>query len=295
MDFYSLEPANFSDYRSFLKERFHSLKKQNSAYSLQFLSQKSGVSKSHLRFLFKKERHISLDKFPPLACSLKLDDEEEYFVYLMICKNSSQNPRIQKHFEDILSRIRNQYIGDKQDESTFVEKNHKPEVFFSDLVMTTICNQMKILGFCEDPEIIFKDLLVPNLTKDGVAKIIKKLDEQDLLERDPEGRVTSIKENLLHRPDPYDPNGFKIYSLAADFLARLMKRPEIYKPSIYSSSHITLDEEHLNKLEKTLRELHHTIISYSKESVNPTTNVYVSNYFLTLSRLSTGKKHKSEQ
>jgi uncharacterized protein (TIGR02147 family) len=289
MNFYTLEPANHNDYRSFLKERIEYLKNQNSIYSLQYIAQKSDISKSHLRFLLNKERHISLDKFPKLAICLKLSDEEEYFVYLMICKNSSQNPKIQNHFESILSRIRNQYINHSQQPPNGpVAKTHPtPEgepLFFKNLISAVISNQMKLLNFTEDPKLILEDLLVPNLDENKVSQIISLLEESGLIKRDEKGKMIAIESHLLYQPDPYDPNGQNIYTRAAEFLAELMQTPKAYKPSIYSSSNILLDEIHLKKTEKLLTEVHHTLDSYSKNSKDPTANVYISNFFLTLSR-----------
>src|SRR4051794_21823756 len=110
MDRYELEPANYSDYRDFLMHRFEALKKARAAraFSLLTCARKTGISKSHLQFLFKKKRHIALGKFPPLAKALHLTNDEEYFVFLLICKNASQSPYVQAHFEKILARLRHE-------------------------------------------------------------------------------------------------------------------------------------------------------------------------------------------
>ena len=108
---YSLEPANFSDYRDFLKHRFETLQtKRSKSFSLLNCARRSKLSKSHLQFLFKKKRHLSLDKFHDLAKTLHLSKDEEYFIYLLICKNSGKSAHVKEHFEKILSRIRHETV-----------------------------------------------------------------------------------------------------------------------------------------------------------------------------------------
>ena len=279
---YSLEPANYSDYRDFLRLRFEKLKEKNKKFSLLACAQKSEISKSHLQLLLKKERHISLDKFPPLSKALKLSDEEEYFTYLMICKNASQNPYVKKHFEQILSRIRHQYVISAEPLPLPEKKEYKS--LYQDTLAMMLQALIQLKDFKDDPEWIQETLPIEGLSQDEILNALRKLEQLGALVRNEDGSIASEKISLW-RPDPYDPSGHSVYTAAAQTVAKLMETPAIYKPSVYMSMSLPMDEEHLLATEKLMIDVHHKICEFSKRSENPTATIYVGNFFLTMARL----------
>jgi uncharacterized protein (TIGR02147 family) len=99
-------PSNFEDYRDFLKSRYDELKKQNRQFSVNACARKAGISKSLLQFVFKKERHLSLDRIPLMARTLKLTSDETSFLCFLACKNVSRSPEIKDLFDSMLNRLR---------------------------------------------------------------------------------------------------------------------------------------------------------------------------------------------
>jgi uncharacterized protein (TIGR02147 family) len=283
---YKLSPANFEDYRDFLVDRYQNLKDENPVYSLQYCASKSGLSKSHIQFLFKLERHISLDKFPLLAKTLKLTDEEEYFVYLMICKNTSKNVFVQNHFEKILSRIR--FYSLNVSNSPVEISNEDISDLYDKMPLVLLQTFISLSGFQEDPKWILKNFNMPNMSISSIKSLLTELEERGMAYRDHDGKLLS-NDAYFHQTDPYDPNALSPYTKITNFLAELMKYPDLYKPSSYSSVNIALDENNLKKVEKLMSEMHHKISIYAEESINPTVSVYISNYFLTIGKISTIK------
>lgn len=279
---YSLEPANYSDYRDFLKFRFNSLKQENPRFSLMYCSRKSKISKALLQFLFNKKRHISLDKFPALAQTLKLSNDEEYFVYLMICKNSSQNEYVKTHFEKILMRIRNGFIITTTKEPKRSTDDSKS--FYQDAYAMFMQALVRLPDFQEDADWILKNLPIRHLTKEKIESTIENLIKTGGAERDSKGRLHA-KELTVWRPDPYDPTGHSVYTKAAEAVADLMQTPSAYRPSVYMSMSLAMDEKNLQETERLMIEVHHKICEFAKQSTTPTATVFISNFFLTLARL----------
>lgn len=282
MNNYLLEPANYKDYRDFLFHRFEGLKQANKNFSLNYCAQKSNISKSLLQFIFKKKRHISMDRLPGLAKTLKLNSDEEYFVYLMLCKDANSNPTIKDHFEKILSRIRHEYVKNKEPEPEQEVSNHK-QLYLNNLAMI-LHAMIKLDCFKEDPEWIIKNLNINGLTITQIQNTLKQMENLNFISRDPSGRLTSNPQKLW-RPDPYDPNGFNVFKNATESLAILMKNAEIYKPSVYMSMALPMDEKYLLEAEKYMIEVHHHLVELSKKSIEPTAVAYFGNYFLTLARI----------
>lgn len=282
---YLLEPANFSDYRDFFKFRFDGLKEKFTSISLQSIANKSGLSKSHVQFLFKKERHITLDKFPRLAKALKLTEEEEYFTYLLICKNSSQNEYVKSHFESIMKRIRHQYVK-VHPEAGLVEKNLETinKSSYNKLLNMVLKSLIRLKEFKEDGHWIIENIAIDDISSIEVNNALKELEKSSQIQRDQNGKLISNDHDLF-RPDPYDPSGFDIYTKAAEFVLKLMQKPELYSPAVYSSMSLAMSEENLLKAEKLMIETHHKLCQLSKDSLDPTSVIFVGNFLMTLSRL----------
>lgn len=284
MQEYTLEPANFSDYRDFLKQRFLTLKGENKNFSLQSCAQKSQISKALLQFLLKKQRHISLDKVPGLGRGLKMTDEEEQFVYLMVCQASNKNPKIKAHFDDVLSRLRHQYV--KTTELAPPTGDLSLKSLHQNSLFPILQTFTKIDGFREDPKWILENLFIKNLTKEKIASTLKELERLGHLERDADSRLIS-KDHFVYRPDPYDPKGFNVYSQIAASVAELMQDPGAFRPSVYSELSLSLDEENLLQMEKLMIETHHRLVALASNSKRPTAVAYIGNFFLTVARLKT--------
>ncbi len=281
---YSLEPANVSDYRDFLRERFNDLKKERKTLSLQACAQRSGLSKSHLQFLFKKERHITLDKFPGLAKALKLTSEEEYFTYLMICKNSSQNEYVKTHFENIMRRIRNQYVSIELEDPISTSNQSIEKELYEDILYMILQSMVRLEDFKEDSKWIIESLPLEDLTEEKVISGLRFLEKVGAIERNKNGKLVA-KEYLVFRPDPYDPKGFNVYTKAAEYTADLMQNPYKYSPSVYSSMALAMDEENLSKAEKLMIETHHRLCHLAQDSKKPTATIYIANFLITMARL----------
>lgn len=285
MPIYSLEPANFSDYRDFLRTRFEALRVKNKTFSLNACALKSKLSKSLLQFIFKKKRHVGIDRMPDLAKALKLTAEEEYFIYLLICRNTSRSSVIQNYFEKILDRVRHEYVVTSESAPIPVATNDK-KLYLNQLLMI-LHGMGQLKGFQEDPEWIQKNLKIPDIKSEDIIAGLKELEKSGYLFRDQQGNLKA-KSDTFWRPDPFDPTGLQVFTKAAESMAYLMKQPQIYKPSVYMSMTLPMDEEQLALAEKLMIEVHHQLLKMSKASSEPTALVQVANFLLTVVRHKAG-------
>lgn len=281
MKHYSLEPANYLDYREFLKARFDFLKNQSTKFSLNFCARNSKISKSLLQFIFSKKRHLSLDRMPPLAKTLKLTSEEEYFVYLMICKTANKNPVIQTHFENILNRIRHEAITTEEVAPTRSKKNEKS--LYLNYHLMALLTIVRLKDFKEDPTWIKSNLLIDSLTENKIAAGLKMLEDKGYLFRDENKKLTP-KTDKLWRPDVFDPTGQNVFTKGAEGIAELMQTPEKYRPSVYMSMSLSFDEKTLLEAEKFMIDVHHRLVDISSKSSERTAVAQIGNFFLTVAR-----------
>ncbi len=281
MTHYQLAPANFEDYRDFLRERYESLRRQNSRYSLSACALKAKISKSLLQFVFQKKRHLGLDRMPTVSRALKLTPNEEYFVYLMICKNSSKSSAIQAHFEKILGRLRHEAVEVNERPIPLSTDNDK--ALYQNHLFMILQTLVRLPAFREDPAWIRENLLVPNITEAQILECLEELLRLKFIVRDESGRLRPKDKLVLWRPDPYDPDGHSVFTKAAEGMASLMQTPSVYKPSVYMSMSLAFDEDGLKQAEKIMIETHHRLSSI--QSAAPTAVVQVANFMLAVARL----------
>ncbi len=279
---YTLEPANYLDYRDFLKVRFQEIKKTKSSYSVQACAKRSGISKALLQFLLTKKRHVSLDKLPRIAKALKMTPDEENFVYLLACKNSSKNVEVREYFEQILSRYRSRFV--KTDIESIAEKVESREAHYSDSLFMILQSLVNLEAFEEDPQWIVENLKIKTISKEQIARTLKELEESNTLTRNSEGRLI-VASGGVYRPDARDPKGHKIYKRIAESVAELLEYPEMYRPSVYMGMALSMDEENLAKAEKFMIEVHHHLNAFAKASQKKTSVVYVGNFLMAVARI----------
>jgi len=96
-----MEIINFSDYRDFLKLKVDE-KKQFAKFSYQSFANKLGVTKSYLKLVVDKQRHISIEKAFPISRFFGLNAFESQYFYFMVLKNSLTDSTDSEFFDSIL-------------------------------------------------------------------------------------------------------------------------------------------------------------------------------------------------
>ncbi len=96
-----MEIIKFSDYRDFLKLKVDE-KKQFTKFSYQSFANKLGVTKSYLKLVVDKQRHISIEKAFPISRFFQLNAFESQYFYFMVLKSSLHNTTDSEFFDSIL-------------------------------------------------------------------------------------------------------------------------------------------------------------------------------------------------
>ncbi len=135
----------------------------------------------------------------------------------------------------------------------------------------------RLPDFQEDPAWILENLKIPDLNESAIIETLKELESLEYLTRNTQGKLEP-KPETLWRPDPYDSDALKVYTRAAESVAQLMQTPKVYRPSVYSSMCLAMDEENLLATEKLMIEIHHRLVQLSKESKNPTAVAHLGNF-----------------
>jgi uncharacterized protein (TIGR02147 family) len=100
-----MEILDFEDYRDFIKQRLEKMRAENSFFSFQYCAKKMKTSKSYLKLVIGKKRHITLTKITALSELLKLTPEEQpYFVFLFL-RDIAKDQVLREYFNTILLNL----------------------------------------------------------------------------------------------------------------------------------------------------------------------------------------------
>ncbi len=98
------EIYEYLNYRIFLNDYYLFRKSERASFSLRFFGDKIGIDASYLSKIFKEERHISAKSQATLCEYLKLSDEEERYLLVLILFNKAKKEEERSlYFEKLLS------------------------------------------------------------------------------------------------------------------------------------------------------------------------------------------------
>ncbi|WP_413558949.1 hypothetical protein [Bdellovibrio sp. HCB209] len=105
-----IQIGNYPDYRDFLKEKFSVEKAKKYSFSLQYCADRLHVSKTFVKLVFDKKRHLSMDTLPRLWDLFKLDDKERLHLTFLFCHTISDSDLLKHQFEVVMQNVQNETL-----------------------------------------------------------------------------------------------------------------------------------------------------------------------------------------
>lgn len=95
----------YSDYRSFLSDLFDERKSKNSKFSYQACALKLKTSRSYLKLVFSKKRHISIGKLNAVCDLFQLKEYEKQWLVFLFLANTTEDPAMSDYFMTVIESI----------------------------------------------------------------------------------------------------------------------------------------------------------------------------------------------
>ena len=183
---------NFTDYRQFLKDRYHQLKECDPTFSFRVFSREAGFgSPNYLKLVMDGKRNLSEDAIAKFAKGIRLDrHESEYFRYLVL-HNQAGNAQDQRVYEAKLSYLH----------ELFKVKDVIPELydFYHDWYHSTIYEMIKKGGVKNDPAWIGQQL-VPTISAEQATESIELLKKLAFIEVTATGTIEATERTETIEP-----------------------------------------------------------------------------------------------
>jgi len=121
---------SYLDYRQFLSDAIAERKKENTHFSLRYISQKAGIkSMGFLSMVLKGDRNISEKLIIELARILKLNKKERHYFRSLVYFNQAQSHSEKSHFyQEILSLQKGPVRTVTQNQYAFYDKWYYPAI-----------------------------------------------------------------------------------------------------------------------------------------------------------------------
>lgn len=262
------EVSDFKDYRDFIKLRFEELKNSNPKFSFQKVASRIATTKSYLKLVIDKKRHMSLNKLLPLAKYFKLSAfETQYMIFLFLIA-TTKNTEAKEFFKSILAS----YLSFFRSKNLAYNLKDVPD--FKSVSHKWI--QMAILELSSNRE--FKanaDWLHKKLGGDAILLLkeaedsLEFLIKNKLLVKSKDGFKRRSR-NFLSDPSPFDIDDFQRMALSGlkrSELAVLQKgKSSLHRPNRHHNYCLSLSHEEVDEVMKLSEEFRDKFLKIAKNS-----------------------------
>ncbi len=178
----------YSDFRSFLKDRYEEWKDQDAKVSLRYMAKKVGLSSnSHLKMVMDGQHNLSTSLAKKLAKLFGLSKREtEFFLALIRFTQATDTEEKTEALEDM--RLNRPFV--KQNQLALDQFD-----YYNDRLTLTLREMVSVEGFKEDPQWIAKKLGFKATTRQ-IRDAIHKLLRLNLLTRDADGRLMATHAHI---------------------------------------------------------------------------------------------------
>jgi len=231
--------VNYTDYRAFLSDYYHSRKKKMTGFSYKVMAERAGFSSaSFQRMVIEGEKNLSSEGATKMAGAMKLNKKStEYFEYIVAFTQAKDIETKELYLEKI-DRYR---------------KKNKPELllgkeynYLKEWFHVVIREMVEFAGFSENAKTISSRLNFA-LSQDDIEKSLSFLEEYGFLIRDKSGKLRKAEKTIstVDIPDNEE-------------LILIAKR--------YHLSMIELAAKSVTALPREKRNINNTTISMSQKS-----------------------------
>ena len=259
---------NYADYRDYLKDLFDTRKKQNSRFSFQFCALKLNTSRSYLKLIFDKSRHINASKLGPISLLFKLNPFEKQVLVFLFLKTVADDQWVGEYCDKVLKSMGSRYKDQKFSQLEF-DKDES--------ILNQECLHLLIDALADLPEYkqsvdwIYTALL-GKWTKRNIREVLNEFDV-----------INKKKSVIIDRPACGDIESFKNYKSGLKLSAKAMDDPFEYRPCQFDMMALALSDEQADILMEKMIELRNLAYEFASEKKGQQV-YFISNNFFTMSK-----------
>ncbi len=239
---------SYTDYREFLADRWEQLKTKDSRLSFESASRKLKTSRSYLKMIISKKRHLSQNKIMQVAEIFKLNpfEVEYFFLLFMICV--TEEAELKTYLRRILERY--QISESHRDSPVQIKTEHRR--VFDVWPRLLLFNLVRLKDFQFNLPWLKRRLASPAEPMSITKKVMNELIHDEIVTQDATGY--KARNFVFSRAKPYEGSFAK--TVTATFFAKAMEaneRDDLFSPGATLCSLMPLSKtNHKMVLEKCI-------------------------------------------
>jgi hypothetical protein len=101
-----------SDYRDFLLQHFNRVRAGNPSFSFQYCARRLKTSKSYLKLVTQRRRHITLSKITVLSDLLKLSEYDRKLLLYLFLRDVAKDAVLSRYFSEVIAKMQSAHSAD---------------------------------------------------------------------------------------------------------------------------------------------------------------------------------------
>lgn len=274
------EIFTYTDYRSYLKDKYTQLKSTQPVFSYRFFSKRAGfASPNFLKLVIEGKRNLSQESIHRFADVLKLKTKERRFFEILVHYTQAKDPGSKQHYYQQLLEF------PEYQKTHHLEKEQY--AYLSHWYYPAILELTHLPDFHEEPEWIFEKLKKKITTKE-IREALECLQEMKLLKKDTEGHLVATYTAMTTGETARSLASFSFHEQILD-QARSALREQNEDEREFAALTMAMNKDQLKKLKEMIRDFRKMIVNFvSQEEKEKPTTVYQLN--VGLFSISTTKK-----
>lgn len=256
MNFYE-----YDDYRRLLSDKFKILKATQKKMSLEMIAKKIGISRSFLKMIMDKQRHISIDKLASVAKAFKMDRHEKNYFIFLACKALVKDSDTEDFFGNILRVLR------AQEGAAFptFEEEAVNDVVFADSLNMVLGSLKRFSSFQDNPKWMSQQLCDKGISIQKIGSARQALKEVD------------TKGDFVQGKSGPGDHSFQKGKVGLKMAASALETPEVFRPIQFYMCSLAFDLERERQAFQLFLDLRDKLKELSAQSVDPTSVLFISN------------------
>jgi hypothetical protein len=248
----------YSDYRDLIKDKFVDLKVRHKKISLEGVASRIGISKSFLKMVIDKERHLAVDKLTKVSKVFGMSaDEKNYFIFLAL-KTIVNDKDMEDFFNNLLLTLKAQQ-GVRF--PNIAEELRSIQTFESSLTMI-LSSLARFDSFKDDPEWVAKQLNNKKISPEEIQSALQK---------------SSADKTFVNGQGPPSENRWQPFKVGFKQMLDVVEDPYAFRPFQMYMCALAFDEANEAKAFELFLELREKLKALAAQSVNPNSVLFVNN------------------
>jgi len=278
----------YVDYRDFLNDLFLLKKSSNKPISYQQCSMKLKTSRSYLKLVFSKKRHISLDKINPICNLFQVTLVERQWILFLFLMNTTTDAKMKLFFQAIVSSYLQHSESERENFLSVLDSSLAQKIHLQSLHLIVLA-MMDLPGFkwdemwIKNKMIDFESVSLKELRLAMQALIDFKLVTIESSNKTVVRQKKFFKRNIL----PWEMSGYEYFKQGAIQVLKsidLVSENKVSSPARFHLYYLSLSEADIKKISKMYDDLEQEILKMADKSKNESRVVMLFNNLIPITQ-----------